>query len=153
MFHRYHWPGNARELKNVIDSFSVTSPSGRIRTSDFEAYVQARRPKSELLPVVTGRTSEAAEHQIMMQAIMSLTSEISSLRHLIETELERMRLADTGVQRSHDSRFDSVRMGDAERELIVRALNETGGNRKKASALLGIGERTLYRKLEKYGLR
>ena len=30
LFHRYDWPGNVRELKNVIDSFSVTSPSGRI---------------------------------------------------------------------------------------------------------------------------
>lgn len=152
-FYRYSWPGNVRELKNVIDSLTVTSPSGRIRTSDFEAYVQSKRPKADLLPVVTGRTSEAAEHKIMLQAIISLTNEVSSLRHLIETELERLRFAESNITQSGDSKFESIRVDDAERELIIRALSESGGNRKRAASLLGIGERTLYRKLDKYGLR
>jgi len=152
-FHRYHWPGNVRELKNVIDSFAVTSPSGRIKASDFEAYVQAKRPRTELLPVVTGRTSESAEHKIMLQAIMSLTNEVSSLRHLIETELEKTRFGEVNPNEVRGSRWESVRMDDAERDLIIRALSESGGNRKKAASLLGIGERTLYRKLDKYGLK
>jgi len=42
---------------------------------------------------------------------------------------------------------------DVERELIRRTLAETGGNREAAARILGIGERTLYRKLDKYGLR
>jgi len=152
-FHRYDWPGNVRELKNVVDSFAVTGPSGRIRTSDFEVYVQSKRPSAELLPVVTGRTPESAEHQIIMQALLSLTGQVSSLRHLIETELERMKFAEGGIVEPARTRFDSVRVDDAEKELINRALNESGGNRKKAAGLLGIGERTLYRKLDKYGLR
>jgi len=152
-FHRYDWPGNVRELKNIIDSFTVTGPSGRVKASDFEQYVQSKRPKFELMPVVTGRTPESAEHQIMMQAILSLTNEISSLRHLIETELEKLRFSETVVDESGAGRFDSVRVDDVEKELIIRALDESGGNRKKAAGLLGIGERTLYRKLEKYGLK
>jgi len=153
LFHRYDWPGNVRELKNVIDSFLVTSPSGRIRSSDFEQYVRERRSKSELLPVVTGRTSEAAEHQIMMQAIMALTNEVSSMRRLIERELERVRVTESGFAESASSKFGPVKIEDAERELMVRALNEAGGNRKKAARILGIGERTLYRKLDKYDLK
>jgi len=152
-FHRYYWPGNVRELKNVIDSFAVTSPSGRIKASDFEEYVRAKRPRTELLPVVTGRTPESAEHKIMLQAIMSLTNEISSLRHLIETELEKIKFSEGNIAETHISRRDSVRVDDAERDLIIRALGESGGNRKKAASLLGMGERTLYRKLDKYGLR
>ncbi len=152
-FHRYNWPGNVRELKNVIDSFSVISSTGKIRSSDFEDYVQSKKSKSNLLPVVTGRTSESAEHQIMLQAILSLTSEVSSLRHMIETELERLRFAETAIVDTDGARLDSVRMDDVERELIIKALSETGGNRKKAASLLGIGERTLYRKLDKYGLK
>ena len=40
----------------------------------------------------------------------------------------------------------------AERVLIERTLDETGGNRQKAAEILGIGERTLYRKIKQYGL-
>jgi DNA-binding NtrC family response regulator len=34
----------------------------------------------------------------------------------------------------------------------VAALKETRGNRRKAAEQLGIGERTLYRKLKEYGI-
>lgn len=41
-------------------------------------------------------------------------------------------------------------MAEIERVAILAALRDTGGNRRKASELLGIGERTLYRKLREY---
>jgi DNA-binding NtrC family response regulator len=41
---------------------------------------------------------------------------------------------------------------DMERQAIRAALAEVGGNRRKAAELLGIGERTLYRKIAKYDL-
>jgi DNA-binding NtrC family response regulator len=43
-------------------------------------------------------------------------------------------------------------MADVERATIEAALRETKGNRRKAAELLGIGERTLYRKLKEYAL-
>jgi transcriptional regulator of acetoin/glycerol metabolism len=43
-------------------------------------------------------------------------------------------------------------MEDLEREAIAAALKEVDGNRRKAADLLGIGERTLYRKIRKYEL-
>ncbi|MFO8173364.1 MAG: sigma-54 interaction domain-containing protein [Gemmatimonadota bacterium] len=43
-------------------------------------------------------------------------------------------------------------MDDVEREAIQTALDEVGGNRRKAAEALGIGERTLYRKIKKFGL-
>ena len=43
-------------------------------------------------------------------------------------------------------------MEEIEREAIALALKKTGGNRVKAAKMLGIGTRTLYRKIEKYGL-
>jgi DNA-binding NtrC family response regulator len=153
LFHRYEWPGNVRELRNVIYSYTVTSPSGRIKAEDFEKYVRERKPKSDLLPVVTGRTPEAAEHQIMMQALMALTNEIKELRYLIESELDKMRNIESGIMDLSSERSSSVRIDEAEKELILRALDESGGNRKRAAEMLGMGERTLYRKLDKYGLK
>lgn len=45
-----------------------------------------------------------------------------------------------------------TRMIDVERAVIEAALKETRGNRRKAADLLGIGERTLYRKIKEYRL-
>ncbi len=42
---------------------------------------------------------------------------------------------------------------EVEREMIRKALESCGGRREEAARALGIGERTLYRKLERYGLR
>jgi two-component system response regulator HydG len=39
-----------------------------------------------------------------------------------------------------------------EKQLIIRALKETGGNRSEAARKLGISRRSLYRKLEAYQL-
>jgi DNA-binding NtrC family response regulator len=43
-------------------------------------------------------------------------------------------------------------MEDLEREAINAALREARGNRRRAAEMLGIGERTLYRKLKEYQL-
>ena len=41
---------------------------------------------------------------------------------------------------------------EAEKLLITRALQAADGNRVEAAKALGIGERTLYRKIKEYGL-
>jgi len=41
---------------------------------------------------------------------------------------------------------------EAEKQLIIRALKETNGNRTLAAKKLGLSRRTLYRKLAEYGL-
>jgi len=43
-------------------------------------------------------------------------------------------------------------LADVERDLIEATLALTEGNRQKAAKLIGIGERTLYRKLNEYGV-
>ncbi|MFQ5606623.1 MAG: helix-turn-helix domain-containing protein [Candidatus Zixiibacteriota bacterium] len=39
-----------------------------------------------------------------------------------------------------------------EARLMAETLRATGGNRRRAANRLGIGERTLYRKLKQFGL-
>jgi len=39
---------------------------------------------------------------------------------------------------------------DLEKQHILRVLQETGGNRKKAAVILGINTATVYRKIERY---
>ncbi len=58
--------------------------------------------------------------------------------------------ADTGGSGSPAIAAGSLE--DIERQAIQRALSETGGNRRRAAAKLGIGLRTLYEKLKRYDL-
>ncbi len=53
---------------------------------------------------------------------------------------------------AEDIDSSSLRIEDGEKELIKRALELTGGNRKEAAARLGFSERTLYRKIKEYDL-
>src|SRR5262245_42327294 len=43
-------------------------------------------------------------------------------------------------------------MSELEKEAITAALKEVAGNRRRAAEMLGMGERTLYRKIKEYGI-
>ncbi len=47
---------------------------------------------------------------------------------------------------------ESLNLNDLGRQMLEKALERNGGNRKKAAAELGISDRTLYRRLKQYGL-
>ena len=59
---------------------------------------------------------------------------------------------------AQDAEFDPVvsempgDLASAEKAMIAAALRQNDGNRKRAAEQLGIAERTLYRKLRRYGL-
>ena len=61
-------------------------------------------------------------------------------------------------QEAQDAEFDPVvseiptDLAGAEKAMIAAALRQNGGNRRQAAEQLGIAERTLYRKLRRYGL-
>ncbi|MBN1804548.1 MAG: sigma-54-dependent Fis family transcriptional regulator, partial [Sedimentisphaerales bacterium] len=46
-----------------------------------------------------------------------------------------------------------VSLGDLEKQAIIDTLAKTQNNREKAAKLLGIGERTLYRKIKEYNIQ
>jgi two-component system response regulator AtoC len=73
-------------------------------------------------------------------------------RAAILADGKELRAADLGTPAPPPSKGDRGSLSRVEREAIARALAEVGGNRKKAAARLGIGLRTLYEKLKRYGL-
>ncbi|MCP4633996.1 MAG: sigma-54-dependent Fis family transcriptional regulator [candidate division Zixibacteria bacterium] len=160
---RHDWPGNGRELRNFIESRMALSGDRIISREDIEDYIRDIGYQRRNLPVTTGLTPEAAEHQLIIQAIYSLKEEISSLRNLITDNLpssdnltsrEREINAEWSniqVRNGRDGIIKSV--SEVERETILSALEKFGGNRRKTAKALGIGERTLYRKIAKYNLQ
>jgi two-component system response regulator HydG len=48
--------------------------------------------------------------------------------------------------------LSGLRLDEVERVLVTNTLRDVGGNRERAARLLGISTRTLYRKIQEYGL-
>ncbi len=147
---RYDWPGNVRQLRNFATRMAALKPGGLVEVEDVEKFITEQHATTTHLPVSTGRTVEQAGQELIYRAILSLGSEIRLLRDLITAHLPgepTMKADETGQL------FEkATSMENMERELIKQVLMETGGNRKETAHRLGIGERTLYRKLNKYKL-
>lgn len=157
---KYYWPGNVRELRNFLESMLALAPDRNIETADVNKYLNTQTESNRRLPMVTGKSVETAEHELLLQAILTLRAEILNLKEAI---LGRRELRPEGRVESGGQFWsgpireaeiaDDFNVDEMEKDLIQKALDFTKGNRKKAAQLLGIGERTLYRKLDKYKLR
>jgi DNA-binding NtrC family response regulator len=210
----YSWPGNIRELRNLVESMVVLAPGRAIRPEDLPDEVRQGRG-GILLPAPTPRAGSEGpgsgalrpELEFVFRTLVELRVDMDDLRRDFEAyrddtsvsmgggavlghvrgggrlggdtrgveildspggreEPEGIEIAayTPGVAPAGD---DVAREGDEEgvvvfrpgmtieameREAIAVALEQVRGNRRKAAEMLGIGERTLYRKISKYGL-
>lgn len=165
----YHWPGNVRELRNFVESMQVLS-GGKITGKEVTLYIESQHQLDRQLPVATGKSSEVVERELIYQALVSLGRQVAELRQLL---LSRLPASLAGREVLPFDRTPSgagpprggflplnpeqeivpqISLEELERQTIERVLSQVHGNRKKAAQILGIGERTLYRKIDKYGL-
>jgi two-component system response regulator AtoC len=61
-----------------------------------------------------------------------------------------LRVGEKSLPATSNSQSPPVTLDELERQHIMRVLSETGGNRERTAAILGISARTLYRKLREY---
>ncbi len=148
---KYDWPGNVRQLRNFADRIIALKPTGLIDEIDVNRFLAEQHVGAKHLPVSTGKSVEEAGQELIYRAILSMGSEIRLLRDLITSHLPTD-AAETEVTTEYDDLASEGTMDEMEKELIRKTLRDTGGNRKEAAKRLGIGERTLYRKLTKYSL-
>lgn len=99
---KYSYPGNVRELENIVHRAIVLSRNELVTTDEIEGNLSAQSSEQEL---ETGR--------------MNLTEQVEML----------------------------------EKKLVMKALAETKGNQTQAANLLGISERNLRYRLNKWGLK
>ena len=114
----YDWPGNVRQLRNVIESMVVVDCDELLDVDDLPL---------EFEPETAANTVGVGESTGLSAA--STFAVEAGLAALVGRPLE-----------------------EVERILITETLKLTGGNREQAAELLGIGERTLYRKIKEYQL-
>jgi transcriptional regulator with GAF, ATPase, and Fis domain len=156
-FSRALWQGNVRELKNFIESRALLSPSRTITAEEVHEHLARASAADRKLPVATGKTVETAERELIFQALVRLSQEVRELKELLlarssaPTEWRFDRGGEVLPGKEVNAGTQSLEQ--IEKETIERALREVGQNRKKAAEILGIGERTLYRKIDQYGLR
>ena len=144
----YPWPGNVRELRNFAEAAVVAAGGGEILREHALAYIQRQRGEARALPVISSRRPPGSDSELLLHAVLHLGQQMREVRRIIEE-----RLPEPMAQEPAAFRAPSTSMADAERRAIETALLETGGNRREAARRLGIGERTLYRKIKEYGLR
>lgn len=160
----YPWPGNIRELKNFTELI-ITLEGGEKITAEtiFEHLDTSRvRPRENPGAIVhlQGRTPEQAERELIYRALIDLRNEVVALKELItEKEMndakpeEQERFALPPPAASPEElikQLDDMNLEKVERAMILNALAKYANNRRRAADMLGISERTLYRKLNQY---
>ena len=160
------WPGNVRQLRNLVESMVVLAPAGEIRASDIPADIRAGGARGLPMRLVgPGQDVQGQELQFILRSLVELKLQVEELRRRVDDQpARRVEVIEVGPRGSipaaeiEPAPEDQVvyragmSMAEVERAAIEAALKETRGNRRKAAEALGIGERTLYRKLKEYAL-
>jgi len=160
----YSWPGNIRELKNLIESIAVLNKGEVIKVSNLPENLREHSKFDRTLPVPLKMSPEQAERELIYRTLLVLGSELSEVKRLliesIKGELkyiddEKLKYKTDILEEipfKEDDDINEVSLKDNERELIIKALTRNKGNRKRAAKDLGISERTLYRKIKQLNL-
>jgi DNA-binding NtrC family response regulator len=139
----HQWPGNIRELENVIERTILFCEDTHIRLADLPGELggtpnQAMSPPTALIeerPIIAA-TSSGNLPMVQNPTVAPPTTlppvgeEVGSLKEAVRAETERV-----------------------ERELIQRALDETAGNVTQAARKLQISRKSLQTKMKELGLR
>ncbi|MEP0822802.1 MAG: sigma-54-dependent Fis family transcriptional regulator [Ignavibacterium sp.] len=155
----YHWPGNVRELRNVVESLIVLENGKQIGADQVRKHLYGADvvgggafDRTRNLPVVTNKTVEQAERELIYRALLDLKADILELKDILAQQPPQ-----TGSRRpahidDRENGNGNYSLDDMERQMIQRALDRHEGNRRLAARELNISERTLYRKIKEYGL-
>ena len=156
------WPGNVRQLRNLIESMVVLAPEGEIRAGDIPRDIRERGRGLPMRLPSTSRDVAGQEVEFILRSLVELKLQVEELRRRIEERpAQRVEVIEVGGPLEAEPLPEpegqvvyraGMTMADVERAAIEAALKETRGNRRKAADVLGIGERTLYRKLKEYAL-
>jgi len=152
---RYRWPGNIRELRNLIDTLVVLSTGPKITdemvVSQLETTITDDAPQ---LPIPLHRAKDEVEREMIYTSILALHRDVRQILELLRDQNQNDPWE--GLREVHpvpgEEGMNGFSLAQMEREAIQRALRQSAGNRRKASEMLGISERTLYRKIKEYGL-
>jgi len=160
-----YWRGNIRQLKNLAEQIAVIEMDHQISADTLRKYlpkeenqqsIVLRNPQQE-----SGGKDYSHEIGILYNMVMQNKKDLEELKTLISEQ------RDSGITMFRNTEDilpkkdpedvlpieeGSLRIDEGEKERIIKALERSGGNRKMAADIVGLSERTLYRKIKEYGL-
>ena len=178
---QYEWPGNVRELKNFVEKILVLEKGERITAEMVQKELTEVLPLDSTynpaLPVVVSKSSDKAEIDLILRQLFMLKQDteviqkmlvsgvipqgdskesLSGLKPLehggISIPEKSMEIMEDGYRFIRDDAIGELSIKDLEEEAIKRTLKFFINNRRKTARSLGMSERTLYRKIEEFGL-
>lgn len=164
-----YWRGNIRQLKNLAEQIAVIEMDHQISADTLRKYLPAEEnQQSIILRNPAQETGKDYSHEIgiLYNMVMQNKKDLEELKQVIagqktivrDSEIPVFRDTEEAIHPSRDPEDilpveeDSLRIDDAMKEKIIRALEKAQGNRKVAAEMVGISERSLYRKIKEYGL-
>lgn len=172
----YRWPGNVRELKNVVESVLALNPGERITPELLATHLQLESFQSNpSLPVLVTTPPEQSDRELVLRQLLFIRQDLHDLKHIAAGQplaaspvdpympsppppsgVPEVLIGDVSAldQRPliEPDAIGEVTMEEVEREIIAKTLAKFNHNRRRTAQSLGIAERTLYRKIQSYGL-
>ena len=175
---KFSWPGNVRELKNTVESLIVMNKGERITNDMVKLSLGISDYNIESsLPVHTNDSSDKVERELILKQLLFLRQDVNDLKQIllrgdstIENQAEpsnsalylpvqgskdydsNVSIEEGGVTGIKDNAVGELTLEEVEQEIIEKTLKKLNANRRKTAKALNISERTLYRKINEYGI-
>ena len=164
----YRWPGNIRQLKNIVDQITILEPSRQINPATIKKYLPFYG--EDLHPVDLAQDDFlGGDKKMIIKMILTLKQEVDELKNKMsaQTPMPNIQVAAQPVDQTPDDAvftetvepepvaesIDNHSLQAMEEKMIREVLNKCPRNRKAAAKELKISERTLYRKIKEYGIQ
>ena len=175
---QYEWPGNVRELKHFVEKIIVLQKGERITAEIVQNELLDVLPldpiQNTALPVIVNQSSDKAEIDLILRQLFMLKQDTEIIQKMLmggqvppagtqfpiitPSEMgmplpeKSMEIMEDGHKLIRDDAIGDMSIKDLEEEAITRSLKFFNNNRRKTARSLGMSERTLYRKIEEFGL-
>lgn len=177
----YYWQGNVRQLKNTAEQISIIEKTRDINAGTLQKYLP-ETTSSKGIAIFKGESGELSERELLYKVMFDMRKEVSDLKRIVfgiiqgtgdrgqgaeffheniseEKEIQNSSpivirhtpQSDEPIHQ-HEEVQEALSLEDKEIEMIKKALEKYKGRRNKAAKELGISERTLYRKITRYGI-
>lgn len=153
----YVWYGNARELKNFVESIIVLLPNKKITLEDVKKHLKQEPIENRRLPVIKIQQVDSfGDKDLILRALIELKTDIIEIKNIIND----LKLNNTAQVYDVNNDFfipkdkmNQMTMEDIEKAVLHYLLKNNNFNVTKVSKILNQTPRNIYRKMKNYDIK